>query len=179
MGSQFSPSHRTSNIMLAHLSLGLSLVVAISADKAPAPVYGAPTPSYAPAPAPSYAPTPAPAYHVPVEKEVPHPYSYQYAVQDDYSGSNFAANEAADGKTVTGSYTVHLPDGRVQTVTYTADHYNGYVADVKYEGTPVYPEVKPYNPPAPKYAPAPAPKYAPAPAPKYAPAPAPAYAPAN
>merc|ERR1712048_659569 len=142
-----------------------SLVVAISADKAPAPAYGAPAPSYAPTPTPSYAPAPAPAYHAPVEKEVPHPYSYQYAVQDDYSGSNFAANEA--------------PDGRVQTVTYTADHYNGYVADVKYEGTPVYPEVKPYNPPAPKYAPAPAPKYAPAPAPKYAPAPAPAYAPAN
>ena len=33
-------------------------------------------------------------------------------------------------KVVTGSYTVHLPDGRIQTVKYTADHYNGYVADV-------------------------------------------------
>merc|ERR1739838_1146364 len=30
-----------------------------------------------------------------------------------------------------------------------ADHYSGYVADVKYEGTPVYPEAKPYHP-APK-----------------------------
>jgi hypothetical protein len=29
---------------------------------------------------------------------------------------------------------VNLPDGRVQTVTYTADHYGGFVADVKYEG---------------------------------------------
>ena len=25
---------------------------------------------------------------------------------------------------------MHLPDGRVQTVRYTADHYAGYVADV-------------------------------------------------
>ena len=51
------------------------------------------------------------------------------------------------GKVVTGSYQVYLPDGRVQTVTYTADHHNGYLADVKYEGTPVYPkyEPKPYK----------------------------------
>ena len=43
-------------------------------------------------------------------------------------------------------------------MTYTADHYNGYVADVKYEGVPVYPEAKPYHPaPAPAYKPAPAP----------------------
>ena len=59
---------------------------------------------------------------------------------------------------VTGSYTVHLPDGRIQTVTYTADHYNGYVADVKYEGTAVYPEAKPYKPAPAAYKPAP-PKY--------------------
>merc|ERR1712211_114087 len=32
-----------------------------------------------------------------------------------------------------------LPDGRIQTTTYTADHVNGFVADVTYEGTPVYP----------------------------------------
>merc|ERR1712168_1001461 len=110
---------------------------------------------------PAYGPPPS------YEKEVAQPYSYQYAVQDDYSGSNFAASENSDTKVVTGTYTVHLPDGRIQTVKYTADHYNGYVADVSYEGTPVYPEAKPYAP-APKFAPAP-PKYAPAP-PKYAPA---------
>ena len=53
---------------------------------------------------------------------------------------------------VSGSYTVQLPDGRVQTVTYTADDYTGYVADVKYEGQAVFPEVKPYKPPvAPAY----------------------------
>merc|ERR1712106_1189966 len=58
------------------------------------------------------------------------PYSYQYAVNDDHSGANFAASQTADGQTVRGSYSVHLPDGRIQTVTYTADKYNGYVADV-------------------------------------------------
>merc|ERR1739838_479822 len=92
----------------------------------------------------------------PPVKEEAKPYAYQYGVQDEYSGANFAANENSDAKVVTGSYTVHLPDGRVQTVTYTADHYNGYVADVKYEGTAVYPEAKPYRPapPPPAYKPA-------------------------
>jgi len=133
------------------------------ASAANAPVYGVPPPVYAPAP--KYAPAPHP-----VVKEVAQPYAYTYGVADDYSGSQFSASENSDAKVVTGSYSVHLPDGRIQTVTYTADHYNGYVADVKYEGTPVYPEAKPYHP-APAYKPAPA--YAPAPAykpvPKYAP----------
>ena len=77
-------------------------------------------------------PHPAPAYSGPAAvEEPPEPYQYQYGVADDYSGVRFAAKEAADGKAVSGSYTVHLPDGRVQTVTYTADPYNGYIADVK------------------------------------------------
>ena len=121
------------------LSILLSLTLASSVLSDSPPSYGSP---------PSYAP---------VEKEEAHPYSYHYAVNDDYSGANFAANENSDTNVVTGSYTVHLPDGRVQTVTYTADHYNGYVADVQYEGEAVYPEAKPYHP-APSYAPAP-PKY--------------------
>ena len=40
-----------------------------------------------------------------------------------------------------GSFVTALPDGRVQTVSYTADHYNGFVAQVTYEGTLVYPEL--------------------------------------
>lgn len=31
-------------------------------------------------------------------KEEPKPYAYAYAVKDDYSGSNFNAQENADGK---------------------------------------------------------------------------------
>ena len=98
-------------------------------------------------PAPYHAP--APAY-----KEEPKPYAYTYAVKDGYSGADFSAQETADGKVVSGSYQVALPDGRIQTVTYTADHYNGYVADVKYTGEAVFPkyEPKPYKPaPKPAY----------------------------
>merc|ERR1712045_747356 len=104
-----------------------------------------------PVAAPAYH-APAPAYH-PAEKEVPAPYAYEYGVADDCSKAQFNAAETADANgAVTGSYSVALPDGRTQHVKYTADHYNGYVADVSYEGVPVYPEAKPYHPaPAPAY----------------------------
>ncbi len=62
----------------------------------------------------------------------PQPYSFNYEVKDDYY-NNFGHQETSDGKYVTGSYHVALPDGRHQRVTYKADDY-GYVADVKYDG---------------------------------------------
>merc|ERR1712088_1308347 len=46
------------------------------------------------------------------------------------------------------SYSVALPDGRIQHVNYHANDYDGYVADVTYEGAPQYPE---YHPAAPAY----------------------------
>merc|ERR1712223_1284975 len=91
---------------------------------------------------PAYAP--APAYHAAPaykgEKLPPQPFAYEYGVADDYSKNNFRKTETqdAEGK-VAGSFTIALPDGRIQTTTYTADHYNGFVAEVTYEGTPVYP----------------------------------------
>merc|ERR1739842_19600 len=80
----------------------------------------------------------APAYHAPVvvAKELPEPYTYTYGVADDYSN---AAETADANGVVGGSYSVSLPDGRIQTVTYTADHTNGYVAEVSYSGEAVYP----------------------------------------
>merc|ERR1711970_1156996 len=91
----------------------------------------------------------APAYHAPVVKgyaesafpDVPLPYTYTYGVADDYSKATFNAAETGDGNGNTeGSYSVALPDGRIQHVNYKADGYEGYVADVTYEGTAVYPE---------------------------------------
>merc|ERR1712072_294327 len=122
-----------------------ALVAAALADSPPA--YGAPAPYH-----------PAPAYK-PVEKLPPQPFAYEYGVADDYSKNNFRKTETqdAEGK-VAGSFTIALPDGRIQTTTYTADHYNGFVAEVTYEGTPVYPpEPKEgYGHAAPVYKPAPA-----------------------
>merc|ERR1711892_1653395 len=83
---------------------------------------------------------PAPYHAAPVEKLAPHPFAYTYGVVDDYSKNNFQKSETQDAKgKVSGSYTIALPDGRIQTTTYTADHYNGFVAEVSYEGTAVYP----------------------------------------
>ena len=105
-----------------------------------------------------------PAYGPPVvgykeEKLAPQPYAYEYGVADDYSKANFKKTETQDANgIVAGSFVIALPDGRIQTTTYTADHVNGFVADVTYEGTPVYPpEPKEgYGHAAPAYAPAPA-----------------------
>merc|ERR1712236_130499 len=74
------------------------------------------------------------------EKLPPQPYSYEYGVADDYSKANFKKAETQDSYgNVAGSFTIALPDGRIQTTKYTADHTNGFIAEVTYEGTPVYP----------------------------------------
>ena len=68
------------------------------------------------------------------------PYTYQYAVADDYSGSRFDAQESDDGTAARqGHYSVNLPDGRVQHVNYHANDIDGYVAEVTYDGTAAFP----------------------------------------
>merc|ERR1711922_47956 len=70
----------------------------------------------------------------------PSPYTYSYAVADDLSQANFQQSESNDGTgAVTGSYSVNLPDGRIQTVTYNANDITGNVATVEYTGEAVYP----------------------------------------
>ncbi|XP_042234988.1 cuticle protein 7-like [Homarus americanus] len=80
-----------------------------------------------------------------VYKEDPIPYNYAYGVKDEYAGTDFGHSEDSDGSAVKGSYNVVLPDGRIQTVTYVADHYNGYQAQVSYQGEAQYPHE--YGPP--------------------------------
>merc|ERR1712111_147826 len=95
----------------------------------------------------------APAYHAPVKAGYvaddlaeQSPYQFTYAVADDYSKSSFNAEETSDGASnVAGSYSVALPDGRIQHVKYTSNGYDGFVADVTYEGTAVYPEEPVYK----------------------------------
>ncbi|CAL4188504.1 unnamed protein product, partial [Meganyctiphanes norvegica] len=64
-------------------------------------------------------------------------HGFNYAVHDDYSGAKFGHSETHDEYRVEGTYYVHLPDGRVQTVNYYADE-TGYHPTIVYEGTPTY-----------------------------------------
>merc|ERR1712083_1207176 len=103
-----------------------------------APAYHAPVVHAPVVHAPAYH-KPAPAYHAPAPAAYDgpaEPYTFEYAVADDYSKAAFNAAESStgDGNAV-GSYSVALPDGRTQHVSYTSNGYDGYVAEVTYEGT--------------------------------------------
>nr|XP_040582203.1 cuticle protein 8-like [Lepeophtheirus salmonis] len=130
--------------------------------KAPAhgpPVYHSAPVVHRPAP---YQPAPgihkySPYHTAKSYADTPVVYQYGYAVADDYSGTNFAANENRDRYSTYGEYRVALPDGRTQVVNYkVADAYSGYVVDVKYEGKAHYDTYNPAHKPAP-YHPAPYP----------------------
>ena len=149
--TQPSPAHvLISNVVNKEMETKLSffqlvtLALVASASAAGPPAYGAPAPYVEP-------------------KLAPQPYAYEYGVADDYSHSNFKKAETQDaGGNVAGSFTIALPDGRIQTTTYTADHTNGFVAEVSYSGEAAYPpapaggypgEANAYAAPAPAYAP--------------------------
>ena len=61
------------------------------------------------------------------------PYSFSYDLVD-VRGNDFGAAEESDGRQVQGQYSVLLPDGRLQTVSYAVEGDSGFVADVQYEG---------------------------------------------
>ncbi|XP_069960342.1 pro-resilin-like [Cherax quadricarinatus] len=77
-----------------------------------------------------------PVYHDPYHNAPAH-YTFNYAVSDDYTGSNFGHSESRDGYKTEGKYYVNLPDGRIQTVKYYADE-TGYHPEVSYEGVAHY-----------------------------------------
>ncbi|KAF0288309.1 Pro-resilin [Amphibalanus amphitrite] len=69
----------------------------------------------------------------------PQPYSFSYDVLDVF-GNDYGAAEASNGEQVQGQYSVLLPDGRLQTVSYAVDGDSGFVADVQYEGEARFPD---------------------------------------
>ena len=103
------------------------------------PVRSNPTPSPPPKTYPTAPPSYEPSYG-------PAKYEFDWNVLDTYSGNDYGHKESRDDKTTVGSYHVALPDGRIQTVTYSVDGYGGYQAEVSYEGSASYPEAKPYKP---------------------------------
>nr|XP_053639914.1 pro-resilin-like [Cherax quadricarinatus] len=87
-------------------------------------------------------------------------YDFEHAVHDDLTGTHFGHSEVRDGYLTEGQYFVHLPDGRVQTVTYYADQ-TGYHPTINYDNDP-YHKVAPaaVHPPAAVHAPGtPLPRY--------------------
>ncbi|XP_045446128.1 cuticle protein 19-like [Melitaea cinxia] len=64
-----------------------------------------------------------------------HPkYEFNYQVADHHTGDIKSQHEARDGDHVTGSYSLHQPDGAVRTVHYNADKHSGFNAQVDYSG---------------------------------------------
>ena len=63
-------------------------------------------------------------------------YQYGYQVDDHYTGDYHGHMEHTAGHLTKGEYKVKLPDGRVQVVSYEADHA-GFRPRVTYEGTSV------------------------------------------
>jgi len=84
------------------------------------------------------------------EKLIPKPFHYEYGAQS--AGNNKKETQDEQGN-IKGQVVVSLPDGRIQTTNYNAHYYDGYVADVKYEGTPTYPPQQHQNYHAPQFIP--------------------------
>ena len=84
---------------------------------------------------------PYPPRYPPYSHQYHPPYAFEYAVNDRYTGAAFSQAEESSGQAVRGSYSVALPDGRIQHVTYVADRAGGggYSAHVAYEGAARHP----------------------------------------
>ncbi|XP_037801916.1 pro-resilin-like [Penaeus monodon] len=67
-------------------------------------------------------------------------YDFQWTVDHEDSGINYGHQEARDGEDTQGSYYVHLPDGRLQTVRFVVEGDDGYVTDVNYDGKARFPD---------------------------------------
>ncbi|KAF5307759.1 hypothetical protein FQR65_LT06630 [Abscondita terminalis] len=70
-----------------------------------------------------------------------HPkYTFKYGVSDDHTHDHHNQHESRDGDVVHGEYSLHEPDGTIRIVKYTADHKNGFNAEVIKKGHAKHPE---------------------------------------
>merc|ERR1712106_124998 len=74
-------------------------------------------------------------------------YNFGYSITDSVTGDSKSRQESRDGDVVSGSYSVADPDGRIRTVTYTADDVHGFQATVTYDGQEG-PVAVPFNAPS-------------------------------
>ncbi|XP_024084784.1 cuticle protein 7-like [Cimex lectularius] len=91
---------------------------------------------------------PVPVHHEKVEEEQGHEehhdyyapphYSYEYKVHDEHTGDVKSHHETREGDKVKGFYMLKEADGTVREVHYTADHKNGFNAEVKRVGHAVH-----------------------------------------
>ena len=74
--------------------------------------------------------------------EKPDPFHFKYGVHDDKYHTTFDEERYGDeAGNIKGEYSVHLPDGRIQHVTYYADgNYGGTTMEVTYSGEAKHPE---------------------------------------
>ena len=61
-------------------------------------------------------------------------YAYNYHVNGYPSGPIFSKHENSDGFLTRGEYSVKLPDGRTQTVSYSVKGEGGFTVNVRYSG---------------------------------------------
>ena len=67
----------------------------------------------------------------------PTAYAYNYHVNGYPSGPIFSKHENSDGFLTRGEYSVKLPDGRTQTVSYSVKGEGGFTVNVRYSGNSI------------------------------------------
>ncbi|KAF6212035.1 hypothetical protein GE061_012553 [Apolygus lucorum] len=77
----------------------------------------------------------------------PH-YQFEYSVHDPHTGDVKSQHETREGDVVKGFYTLKEADGTTREVHYTADHHNGFNAEVKKIGHAVHLEPVYHHEPA-------------------------------
>lgn len=82
----------------------------------------------------------APVHHEEVYPDHHPKYEFKYGVEDHHTGDKKSQSEVRDGDVVKGEYSLVQPDGTVRNVHYSADHHNGFNAEVSYSGHAAHPE---------------------------------------